>query len=208
MFRRFVVVSPLIVALLLSAGCGGALLPRTSAPLPWMAWADSGAMVDASRGHPVAFWADPSREPTEVEVGGATLHPAQWLTHLALRMNEAAGQRTLFDTRFEAIGPTLFKWELASGRYRYTYKAKPEATADLIARSHARAFELRFASAHVVKIGSETGVHILIDVIGGGTKRSYAADSTKVSGWDVDCMDILARRILGDASFWEAAKTH
>ncbi len=208
MFRRFVVVTSLIVALSLCAGCGGALLPRTSAPLPWKVWAESGAMVDASRGYPVAFWSDPSREPAEVQVAGATLHPAQWLTHLALRMNEAIGQKTLFDTRFAAIGPTLFKWELASGRYRYTYKAKPEVTADLIARSHARAFELRFGSANVVKIGSETGVRILVDVIGRGIKRSYAADSTKASGWDVDCMDILARRVLGDASFWEAAKAH
>ncbi|MCO4763200.1 MAG: hypothetical protein KC502_16905 [Myxococcales bacterium] len=182
------------------------MTPRTSDQLPTKNWIELGAMIDASRGHPVAFWSDPGREPQEVDVGSGTFHPAQWLTHLALRMNEAIAKRTLFDSRLAAVGPKLFKWELRAGRYHYSYKAKRAKTLDMIRRSHARAVELQFKSAHEIKMGSDTGVRLLVEAHMGTHVRSYAVDSTSASNWDVDCMNQLARRILGDADFWAAAK--
>lgn len=204
MFCRFRSVAVVVVLLSLGAGCSGGLGPRTSSPLQWQAWAESGAMADASRGHPVAFWADPSREPATVDVSGGTLQVSQWLTHLALRMNEAISRKTLFDTRFQAVGPQLFNWKLSAGRYRYTYKGKPAATAEMIARTRARAVELRLSRVGVVKLGSENGARLVVTTVLEGRKRTYMAESSLNSGWDVDLMSQIARKILADASFWSS----
>ena len=204
---RLTLTALVVVLALLCSGCGATLSPRTSATLAWTEWAESGAMVDASRAHPVAFWANPSRSPTVVDVGGAEFAAGQWLTHLALRMNQAIRSKTLFDSRFAAVGPKLFAWELAAGRYTYTYHDTAAKTAALVARSRARAVELRLISAKRLQLGADTGVRLLVAATGGGRTRNYTAETTQSHAWDVTCMDQIARKILGDPNFWAAAKS-
>ncbi len=206
--NHVVVVRAVALTLLaaLALGCGGAFLPRTNGPLKWKDWAEEGALVDASRAHPIAFWTDPQRKPVAVEAFGGSLQATQWMMHLALKMNEAIRTKTLYDGRFTMVSPKLFAYELNSGRYTYTFRAKPSELSDMIRRSGARTVEVRFGSAKPVRVGSDTGVRVMVEVVVGGLKRSYTADSTDSVHWDAECMNAVARKILGDPRFWDAVK--
>jgi hypothetical protein len=190
-----------LAALISLAGCGQTLQPRTSAPLDTSRW-QGGAMTDASRGFPIAFYADPCAKPAEVEVGGDKLAAAAWLCHLARAMNEELARASLYDVRFAGLGKDLIGAQVEAGRY--VYRCAPGAAAK-VEREVVRAVELRLLSADRVEVAGAKAARLRVEVRVGRARLTYEAHSSQGT-WDVAVFTELGRKILGDASFWEAVK--
>lgn len=186
------------------SACATPAQPRTSHPVPFEQFVEIGAVIDASRAFPVAFYADPAAKPRIVDVEGQDLHASDWLTHLAKRMNQALAKVSLYDARFMPIAQTIFREELHAGRYTYPYE---HAAQDLQkTRVPARIAALRFVSANRVRVAADSGVKVVVELRLADLTRLYSFESTG-SNWDLDCFTGIARKILGDVRFWEAVKS-
>lgn len=192
-----------LIALFATSGCGGSAQPRTNRPLPWQEFAKIGSVVDASRGFPVAFYADPGAEPRTVDVDGTTLYASDWLTHLAKRMNQALAKVSLYDTRFMVVAQKMFTDEIVNGAYTYPYRgASKEMQASAL---HARIAVLQFASAAPTRIVAESGVRVVVKLKLHSMTRLYVHEATGAH-WDHECFARIAEKILGDADFWRAVQ--
>ena len=187
-----------------AAGCGATLTPRTSQPLNWQKWSKAGAMVDASRAHPVAFWVDSAATPAAVEVAGDTFNARQWLLHLSLRLNEAVKKKTLYDGRFASAGPTLFQWALRNGRYAYEHVGTSASNRELVERSGARTAELRLLTVKRERRGAQ-----FPRSPSGSTasKLTFESEVESDAHWDAACVNELGAKILASARFWQAVAT-
>lgn len=188
------------------SGCASTLRPRTSAELQYKEYKKLGAVIDASRAYPLAFYAAPSEAPKVVEVklglSGAHVQTAQWLTHLAARMNQALHEVGLYDRRFAQFAHRVFHNTLSSGDYVYDFDA-PGAVVKDIELSGARLAKLKLTSLKVVKVGADEAVRATVEVLIGGLPRMYQAEGSG-SNWDQRCFDGLARKILSDSGFWKS----
>lgn len=202
--RRILAASVVALAAVVAAGCTQTLQPRTSAELPYKGYKKLGAVADASRAYPLAFYADPTLAPTELEVGfglaGAKVLAAQWLTHLAAKMNQALHEVGLYDRRFAGFAHQVFRNQLSSGDYVYLFKDDGSIKRD-IEVSGARLAKLRIKSMTTVTVGSERMVRLTVEVTIGGLPRMYQADGAR-GNWDQQCFDGIARKILSDPGFW------
>ena len=186
------------------AACSTPAQPRTSHPVPFREFKEIGAVVDASRGFPVAFFAVPGRAPEIVDVDGQQLYAADWTVHIAKRMNQALALVGLYDMRFMQSGQLIFRDELSTGRYSYPYRSKDMARE--MSLMPARLAELRFVSAKPVAVGGEAGVQLVLEVSLFSRKHLYSFEA--IGGhWDVECFVGIARKVLSDAKFWRAVKT-
>lgn len=193
-----------VVAFVALSGCGGSAQPRTSRPVPWQEFAKIGGVVDASRGFPVAFYADPGAEPRTANVDGTTLYVGDWLTHMAKRMNQALAKVSLYDTRFMAVAQKLFTDEIVNGAYTYPYRgASKEMQASAL---HARIASLQFESATRVSIVAESGVRVVVKLKLFSMTRLYVHEATGPH-WDHECFTRIAEKILSDGDFWRAVQT-
>ena len=198
----------LVAAMLLSmsfAGCASTLRPRTSAELQYKDYKSLGAVHDASRAYPIAFYADPTQDPQVVQVpfglpAGKVL-AAQWITHLAAKMNQALHEVGLYDRRFASFAHRVFHNNLSSGDYIYDFKGDAQVDKD-IKLSGARIVKLRLKSMTVATAGSEQTVRLVVEATVGGLPRLYQANSNGAN-WDQQCFDRVARKILGDPGFWK-----
>ena len=195
----------LAAVLSLTVGCATTLRPRTSAELPYKEYKKLGAVTDASRAFPIAFYADPTQDPVELDVpyvlpAGHVL-AAQWMTHLAARMNQALHEVGLYDRRFAAFAHQVFHNDLASGDYIYNFKGDGAVKRD-IEVSGARLVKLRLKSMKPVTSGSMQIVRLVVELKMGNLQRMYQAESN-AADWDRACFDGIARKILGDPKFWK-----
>jgi hypothetical protein len=186
------------VALTIS-GCGRALTPRTSAPLDTTEW-NQGALIDASRAYPVAFWADACKEPEGRVVASDNLLTGQWLAHFSRALNEAVARAGLYDTRFGEIHSSVLGGELVAGEF--VYKCNPDSVA-LVRRSATRIVQITLKSADRVVVVSDRAVVVVVEVHVGKQTLQYQAHSIR-SGWDAEVFSQLGRSILGDPGFWQA----
>jgi len=194
----------LILALFaILAACGPRAQPRTSHPVKWREFTAIGGMVDASRGFPLAFYADPAAKPRIVDVDGTELYASDWMTHIAKRMNQALAKVSLYDTRFMPVAQKLFSDKLINGAYTYPYRgaSKEMQTSAL----HARIAVLKFQSAAPVTIVAESGYKVVVELKMFSMTRLYMHEATG-SHWDKTCFEEIARKILSDGRFWKAVK--
>lgn len=185
------------------SGCGGSAQPRTNRPVAWQDFTTTGGMLDASRGFPLAFYADPGAEPRMVEVDGTTLYAGDWMTHIAKRMNQALAKVSLYDTRFMTVAQKLFTDKIVNGAYTYPYRgASKEMQASAL---HARIVMLQFESAKPVKIVAESGVRVVVKLKLFSMTRLYMHEATGAH-WDHECFTHIAQKILSDGDFWRAVQ--
>ncbi len=183
--------------------CAPRAQPRTSHPLKWKEFAQIGGMIDASRGFPLAFYADPGAEPIVTDVDGTDLYAADWTTHMAKRMNQALAKVSLYDSRFMPVAQKLFSDKLVNGAYTYPYRGagKELQTSAL----HARIAVLKFHSAKPVTIAAERGIRVVVQLKMFSMTHLYAHEATG-SHWDQKCFEEIARKILSDGKFWRAVQ--
>jgi len=195
-------------ATLLASGCASTMQPRTSAELPYKKYKALGAVVDASRAYPIAFYAEHNQKPVEVivEYGfpKGRLLAGQWTAHLAARMNQALHEVGLFDRRFSAFAHRVFHNRLSAGNYVYDHKDFNAMKRD-IELSRSRLAKLRLVSAKPATTGSMRVARVTVEVTMGGLQRMYQADSGRAD-WDAHCFDQIARKILGDPGFWKVVQ--
>ncbi len=194
----------LVVTLVALSACSAQLGPRTSQPLKWRAWAKAGAVIDASRAHPVAFWIDGASTPETVAVDGESFAARQWLLHLSLRLNEAVKTKTLYDGRFAAVGPTLFRWRLVNGRYKYEHVGQSEDNLDIVVRSGARVAQIKFVKlTHQIKAGQFV-YELTAELQVGLSKLVLSGEAEGREHWDARVIDDLGTNILASGQFWQA----
>jgi hypothetical protein len=206
MFHRVAATSLAVVMIMGSlSGCAGTLQPRTSAELPYKDYKKLGAVIDASRAYPMAFYADPTQKPLEIEVAyglpASKVLASQWLTHLAARMNQALHEVGLYDRRFAAFAHRVFENRLSSGYHIYTFEGDERLIQD-VELSGARLVKLRVKSFVSATAGSEQVARLTVEVTSAGLQRLYQADSNGAK-WDRACFDGIARKILSDSAFWK-----
>ena len=209
MCRRAALCLVLIAAVLASMGCASTMQPRTSAELQYKDYKKLGAVVDASRAYPLAFYAEHSQKPAVVAVdfglGGAQLQAGQWLAHLAARMNQALLEVGLFDARFRAFSQQVFHNAVHAGDYVYDFKDFNGLKRD-IELSGARLVKIRLVSAVPATVGAVRVARVTVELMLGGLARMYRADSAKAD-WDADCFAQIGRQILADPGFWKVIRT-
>ncbi len=200
---RWRVMAALAFAVALAMGCGRTLQPRTSSAVDVKTWGQ-GAIVDASRAYPVAFWADPCVNPPAVEVGGDSLLVSHWLPYLAKRMNDVAVATGVFDQRLSSseAGKSVLSNEISNGYY--VYRCIPESTAK-VGREAVRIVRLVLESATPTRIAADSGVLVRIGVIVGAKRFSYQSQAAGVH-WDVEIFQELGRLVMSDPAFWAAAE--
>ncbi len=199
--RRTVAAIALIAAV--AGGCGRTLQPRTSSSIEVKTWGE-GAMIDASRAFPVAFWADPCVAPPAVDVGGDSLLVSHWLPYLAKRMNDVAASGGLYDQRLSSseAGKSVLKSEISNGYY--VYRCLPESTAR-VGREAVRIVKLELESATPTRIGADAGVVVRLAVIAGASRLSYQAQAAGIH-WDIEVFQELGRKVMSDPAFWAAVE--
>ncbi len=203
-FRRDSISALLTLACVAAmTACAPRAQPRTSHPLKWQEYSKLGGVVDASRGFPLAFYADPGAEPRIVDVDGTDLYAADWMTHLAKRMNQALAKVSLYDSRFMPVAQKLFSDKLINGAYTYPYRGagKEMQTSAL----HARIAVLKFQSVAPVTVVAESGYKVVVEVKMFSMTRLYVHESTG-SHWDKTCFEAIGRKILSDSAFWRAVQ--
>ncbi len=191
--------------LLLGLGaCSSSLQPRTDQPIPFEKYRDLGAVVDASRGFPVAFMALTTDKPQQVEVsmglGSVTVQTAQWMVDLARSMNMAMAKVALYDDRFTPTSQQIFHNELDSGDLVYDFK--PAADWKPAAARVAR-LALRSLEAHSQSDGVLFQIQVQVDLP--GFTHIYTCERTAPSNWDRDAFSCAGEKILGDPLLWKAA---
>lgn len=200
-----VAVLALALGVAVTVGCASTLQPRTSAELPYKDYKKIGAVMDASRAYPVAFYAEPTQKPVQmrVEFGlpAANVMAAQWLTHTAARMNQALHEVGLYDRRFASFAHQVFHNRLSAGTYVYDFKGDGTVKR-YVEVSGARLVKMKVVSFKPVKSGAQEMVRLTVEITIGGLPRLYQADSAGAR-WDRGCFDAIARKILGDPAFWK-----
>jgi len=199
----------LVAVVGLSSGCATTLQPRTSAELQYKSYKKLGAVIDASRAFPIAFYANAQQQPLTLEVPfgmpSATLAAAQWTTHLAKMMNQALHEVGLYDRRFAAFAHQVFHNNLASGDYVYDFKNADKLMPD-IRVSGTRLVKLKLLSAKPVREGADEVVQVTVEATIAGLQRLYQA-TAQGSNWDRKVFDAIAKKILSDPGFWKVVVT-
>ncbi|MSP93129.1 MAG: hypothetical protein EXR79_15235 [Myxococcales bacterium] len=190
------------MAALLIAACGGASMPRIADPLPVQQFQDVGAMADASRGFPVAFYANPGDQPDVIELpAGGCIHGSQWMVELARTMNVALAKATLFDERFKPLAQQVFNYEVDNGDVSYAWR-EPASGPDF---GGARVVTLKlnnFKTFSSLGEGITGQATVEVNIRGGGFTKYYACEKTGAR-WDRDTFTCVGERILGDPGFWK-----
>ena len=198
----FKILPMLCVVSSLGAACGGASMPRIADPLPVQQFQDVGAMADASRGFPAAFYANPGNSPEVIELpAGGRIHGAQWMVELARTMNVALSKATLFDDRFKPLAQQVFNYDVDNGDVVYAWR-EPAAGPDF---GGARVVTLKLKDFKTVSSLGEgiTGqATVEVNILGSGFTKYYACEKTGQK-WDRDTFTCVGERILGDPSFWK-----
>ncbi len=184
--------------------CAVTAIPKVDDTVPAEAFTDHGAVIDASRAYPIAFYADPSAEPAfaEAATGMQTLRipGPQWLAHLALKLNESVARVGLYDLRFSLHARDVFATEAEAGRVRYTYRAQKDDPA----RFHpARVAVLTIQSIEgkSVSDGVELTLSVQVDMVG----FTHVYVHREVVGTSPrDVFIGLGKKLVSDPAFWRA----
>lgn len=190
---------------LLGLGCATTSSPRVGDPIPVERLTETGAMVDASRGYPVAFYANPADQPEVLELdlglGGTHLQARDWALDLARSLNLVVAKVSLFDERFKAFTPQIFAHDVDNGDRQYKWR-EPEGGVDF---QNTRVARLKLKSFKAAGVTGGVETRSVVEVSIGGFSRAYGCEKLSASSWDVEAFTCLAEKILGDPEFWKAA---
>ena len=188
----------------IAQGCAMTVMPKVDDVVPSELFTDHGAVVDASRAYPVAFYANPAAQPEffEAATGMQTMRipGPQWLAHLALKLNEGIARVGLYDLRFSANARDVFATEAAAGYLRYTYQAQKD---DPQRFAPARVAVLSTQSIESKSVSEGVELTLSVQVELAGFARTYVhreVVGTSPRGAFVG----LGTKIVSDPEFWRA----
>ena len=194
--------------LALASGCSSVMQPRVTDDLGFNTAVLHGATVDASRGFPIAFYANPGQDPEFVEVdhaiGNTKVAGALWVTELARQLDRAIAKVSLYDERFSSIAQQVFAYEVSNGDLTYPWR---EPADGLPATGiHVRVARLRLDSFKTASTGEGVHVTASVELKLGDFKQIYSCERAG-ERWDRAVFACLGEKILGDSSLWKAAST-
>ncbi len=191
----------------LATGCGAALQPRDTDDLRFNAVVLKGAAADASRGFPIAFYANPGQDPEFVEldhgIGTTRVAGAQWVTELARQMDKAIAKVSLYDERFSAIAQQVFAYDVVNGDLSYSWR---EPAGGLPTTGiHVRLARLRLDSFKTLSTSEGVQINASVELKLGDFKQVYSCERAG-ERWDREIFACLGEKILGDSALWKAAQ--
>lgn len=197
----------LLMIVLLLPACSAAMLPRVNDDLQLNAAANQGAAHDASRGFPIAFYANPGQDPETVEVshglGTIRFAGAQWVTELARQLNKAIAKVTLFDQRFAPISQQVFAYDVSDGDLSYAWREPVEGLST--GGMHMRIAKLRLDNFKTAATSEGVVATASVELNLGAYRQIYSCEKAG-ERWDREVFSCLGQKILGDASLWQAAQ--
>ncbi len=194
-------------ALSLTFGCASVLQPRVNDDLGLNAAVLHGAVVDASRGFPIAFYANPGQDPEMVElehtIGTTKVAGALWVTELARQLDRAIAKVSLYDERFSPVAQQVFAYDVSNGDLIYAWREP----ADGLPTSgiHVRVARLRLDSFKTTSTGEGVHVTASVELKLGDYRQVYTCERAG-ERWDREVFACLGEQILGDAALWHAAQ--
>ncbi len=192
---------------LVTFGCGSVMQPRVNDDLGLNAAVLSGAPVDASRGFPIAFYANPGQDPEFVEVdhaiGTTKVAGALWVTELARQLDRAAAKVSLYDERFSPIAQQVFAYEVSNGDLSYAWREPAEGLPTT--GIHVRVAHLRLDGLKTDSTGEGVRVSASVELKLGDFHKTYACERAG-ERWDRAVFACLGEAILGDSALWHAAQ--
>ncbi len=196
-----------IFLLALATACGSVMQPRVNDDLGFNAAVLTGATVDASRGFPIAFYANPGQDPEIVElehgIGTTRVAGAQWVTELARQLDRAIAKVSLYDDRFSTVAQQVFAYDVSNGDLSYAWREP----ADGLPTNgiHVRIARLRLDSFKTTSTGEGVHVAASVELKLGDFRQIYACERAG-ERWDRAVFACLGEKILGDSALWKAAQ--
>jgi hypothetical protein len=194
--------------LMLATGCASTMMPRVNDDLELNKAVLHGATVDATRGFPIAFYANPAQDPEYVELdhalGATRIAGAQWVTELARQMDNAIAKVSLFDQRFSPISQQVFAYDVSNGDLSFAWREPADGLPT--AGIHIRIAHMRLDSFKTS--ATAEGVHVMasIEVKLGDYREVYTCERAG-DRWERAVFACLGEKILGDAKLWKAAQS-
>jgi hypothetical protein len=192
------------LATLLCVACGGTSVPRVADPVPVQALLDVGAMADASRAFPVAFYANPGEAPEIRDLASGAIQGSQWLTELARNMNVALAKAGLFDERFTPLSQQVFNYEVESGDVIYKWR-EPAGGPQFLGVRVAKLSLKEFKAAAGLGEAVTAQATVEVTIPSSGFAKFYACEKTSAK-WDREVFTCIGERILGDPGFWKGVE--
>lgn len=187
-------------------GCGSVMQPRVNDDLGLNNAVLHGATVDASRGFPLAFYANPGQDPEFVDLdhgfGNTRVAGAAWVTELARQLDNAIAKVSLYDQRFSALAQQVFASEVSNGDLSYAWHEPAEGLQTL--GSNVRIARLRLDSFKTQSTGEGIHVTASVELKLGDFKQTYTCERAG-ERWDRAVFACLGEKILSDARLWKAA---
>lgn len=193
--------------LAITTGCGAVMQPRVNDDLGFNSAVLSGAPVDASRGFPIAFYANPGQDPEVVEldhgIGTTRVAGAQWVTELARQLDRAIAKVSLYDERFSSIAQQVFAYEVSNGDLSYAWREPSDGLPTT--GIHVRIARLRLDSFKTTSTAEGVHVSASVELNLGEFRQIYACERAG-ERWDRAIFACLGDKILGDPAVWKAAQ--
>lgn len=205
---KLLVLVGVLGAMTLATGCGAAMQPRDTDDLRLHPAVLHGAPVDASRGFPIAFYANPGQDPEYLDldhgIGGVRFAGAQWVTELARQLDKAIAKVSLYDERFSPIAQQVFAYDVSNGDLTYSWREPP---AGLPTNGiHVRLARLRLDTFKTSSTSEGVHVSASVELKLGDFKAVYSCERAG-ERWDREIFTCLGEKILGDSAMWKAAQT-
>jgi len=197
------------LSLVLLSACATLSLPRVEPPIKAESFTDEGALRDASKGFPVAFYANPGQKPEVLEVdgglGSTQLHAAQWTTELARQLNRAVAKLGRFDDRFAPFSQQIFAHEVTDGDMRFPWREPASFAADVervrLVRLHTLTVTAR------AETGGMSAAGTIEASLPNGWGHIYACEVAPGPNWQQRLFTCLGEKVVGDTAFWTAVAT-
>ena len=194
-------------ALALSVACGSVVQPRVNDDLALNAAASRGATHDASRGFPIAFYANPGQDPEDVEVnhglGPTRVRVAQWVTELARQLNIAIARVSLFDQRFSAVSQQVYAYDVSDGDLSFAWREPKEGLQ--LSGERPRIAKLRLNGLRTTSTSEGVVVVASVELQLGTYRKIYDCEKAG-ERWDRTVFGCLGEQILSDPLLWKAAQ--